>query len=73
VLTSRIQSRFRHTPFFNHYTDDYLLSGFSIIATEYNIKFGFDDDLKHFLYMVSAANKRREDRKSARQLQQASL
>jgi hypothetical protein len=65
VLTSRMISRFRHTPFFNHFTEDYLLSGFVAVATEYNIKLDYSDDLKHILYMVSSANKRREDRKAA--------
>lgn len=65
MLTSRMISRFRHTPFFNHFTEDYLLSGFVAVATEYNIKLDYSDDLKHILYMVSSANKRREDRKAA--------
>lgn len=71
MLTSRMISRFRRTPFFNHFTEDYLLSGFVLVATEYNLKLDFSDDLKHILYMVSAANKRREDRRAAQQMQKS--
>lgn len=66
-----MKSRFQHTPFFNHFTEDYLLSGFVAVATEYNVKLDYNDDLKHILYMVSAANKRREDRKAAAAIQNA--
>lgn len=68
MLTSRIPSRFRHIRFFNTHTEDWLLSAFVIVATEYNIHLDFDSDLKHILYMAGAANKRKEDRKAAQQM-----
>ena len=66
MLTSRILSRFRRTPFFDSHSEDMLLAGFVSVATEYNVLLKMEDDLKTILYFIGAAQKRKSDRDQAK-------